>query len=637
MTQEDSDHFVSVRNLFAFLLQRPLVATKSSPTVFSVHLSIANQLRSLGFTNVDGSTYGEVVSTSLAYYIAELGLADVVSSREKTLEGIVLGERLRSVELYNEAFTHAVGKYEAIRDISSPIWDMISENTRNRLERAFMDLEQRQHSVQLRLGDFEFSSLFAGSAASTSSRASKVVRYKAWKSSFAAMRKHILSYYKDLHGDWPPKAKSKKNNFTQPGLNRLVLMSLYGDFCTLYGLLVDWESITTRSMDSEDVLPQDDENITASALRQILSEYDRSSPPVQPPVPFDLPKLPTLATLDPRHKEYSLKVQQQAENRKLQLHETILILTKSHNLESDLKTPFLEAFRAFEEKEAKGKTVQDLIDQRFGYWIFTYVVLQALPMLVIDAPNLRYTQGVEYFLCQPPKGGLPWMEDAISMQMAWYGVAGGSAVVALPSDIVHHGVEGIYRRSHCWTVAEKRLNAEHGPLDHSRSQTPPMNGAPDIPGMSPLEPPAPGFMIGTDFEALQKRQRASSLSIITESLSPPGTDESSGRSPRTQGLPSNTRARSSSNHRRSLGFGLEQLPLPVGYNMFPNSPNMSPRVSPPLLAGQWGGVVADDGFSPMSAASGDSQGKSFDEILNDLEKKKVKSKRRSFAVLLGSD
>jgi hypothetical protein len=653
----EHDRLVSVRNLFAFLMGRPLVATKNSPSVFSVLCVIANYLKELEFSNVDGSTYGEAVTTSLSYYIDNLDLKAVATSREKTLEGIVLGERLRSMELYNEAFTHAVGKYEAVHDMKSPVWDLVTPNTRNRLERAYMDLTQRQQNVQIRLSDFEFPSLFAGFAASTSSAASKVARFKAWKSSFLVLRRHILSYYKDLYGDWPPKAKSKKNNFSISGLNRLVLKTLYADFCKLYDLLVDRESLTNRSMDIQEALPEgeSESELAASALRTIESEYDHSSPPVQPPVPFDIPKVPTMLTLDPRLNEYAPKVRQQAETRKLHSHESILILTKSHNLDSDIPTPFLKAFRALEEKEAKGKTAQDLADQRYGYWLFVYVVLQALPMLVIDAPGLQHTDGVEYFLCQPPKGGALWMEDANVLRRAWYGVAGSSGVVALPSDVVDHGVEAIYRRSHCWFAAEKWLEAGHCPpsIDQGQQDS---GLTDDSRGGDPRRPylqtDALGVAVGKNQGRSVDRQ-GRPLSIVAESIAGSPANERGTLSPPTQYPSTRPRARSASNHRRSIAFGLEQLPVPPGYNMSPYasphlSPNISPRGSPPIgtdqgVSGYGLGIAApSDTLSPLSGGAGGTESatqvKNFDEILNSLEQekaKKEKNRRKSYINLVG--
>lgn len=84
-----------------------------------------------------------------------------------------------------------------------------------------------------------------------------------------------------------------------------------------------------------------------------------------------------------------------------------------------------------------------------------YAVLQSLPLVVVDAPGVKWTKGVEYFLCEVPKGSAPWVQtDSHGVQKNWYGIAGSSGLVSLPADVVEHGVDGIYRRSHCWQVAQ---------------------------------------------------------------------------------------------------------------------------------------------------------------------------------------
>ena len=623
LSQQDVQALVEVRNLFAFLTGQPLVGTRAYPTHFRIVLAVASLLKRFEFTNFDGSTYGEAATASFNFFLDDLRLADVSQSREKTIEGIILGERMRSTELYNECFAHAVGKYDAVKGIRSPLFNEISSNTRARLERAYLDLQQRQKSVDLRLINFDFPSLFAGIAASTSSEESKFVNFKAWRSNFMSMRKLIMSYYKDLHGQWPPKASSKKNNFVEGGLNRLVLKGLYADLCSLYDLLADRESLTTRSYDA----PSDNEDTstvdkTAAALRRLLSEYDRSSPPVQPPIPFDIPRVPTMATVEPNYPFLGPREQNVSSIRKLKDYETKLLIAKSHNLFADYKTPFLEMYRAFEEKEARGKNCTELADQRYGHWIFLYAVIQSLPMLVVDAPNLRFTQGVEYFLCEPPMGNAPWIEDAGQVKMSWYGIQGGQGVVSLPSDIVNYGVEGIYRRSHCWTVAETWISG--GEAD---AHVPPI-GDPLAGGemLSPLAPP-PGFdgdlnLRPATSEARGRRGRPGSSSgpgpatgrIDGVNLSPHGSSGDERRS------------RSRQSQRNSIALGLERLPIPDGHEAWNPTSSQEYRASSP--SAPYGGrrnssMGGSDGAGAIvgggNSQEGSRKGSTFDDILGSLD------------------
>ena len=459
LSPQDIQILVEIRNLFAFLTGQPLVATQACPSVFKIFVALGSLFRRFKFTNIDGSTFGESVAASFDFFLEELRLEDVRESREKTIEGLILGESMRSARLYTESFTHAIGKYSAVKDKLYPIFDEISPATRSMMERASLELANRQAAADHVLVDFNFSSLFAGIAASTTTEEAKFVRFAAWKSNVASMRKFMLSYLKDLHGSWPPKASSKKNSFVVGGLNRLVLKGLYADLCNLYDLKADRSQLTSRTFDGDEAEAYTGDR-THAALRILLSEFDRSSPPVKPPVPYDVPLVPTIDTVEPRAQQLSSKEQNKLETRNLKSHESLLMLAKARNNDIPNKTPFLEAYIAFEAKEARKKNSLDLIDQAYGHWIFLYAVIQSLPHLVIDVPGLRHTEAVEYFLCMPPPGNLPWMEDA--PKTAWYNVQGGQQVVSLPSHLVEHGIEAVYRRSHCWTAADKWIGQANG-------------------------------------------------------------------------------------------------------------------------------------------------------------------------------
>ena len=458
LDQDDVETLVAIRNLFAFLTSQPLVATARTPTVFSTFLKLADLLHRYEFTNMDGSTLGEEAAGNFAYLVESFKIGDVRGSREKTIQAVVLGERMRYWDLYNEAFAHAVGKYDDITSLRSPKFALISSITRQRLERATLDLSARLKNVRSRLETFDFPSLFAGIANSSTSSESKVIRFKAWKMSFMSMRKHILTLYREKYGAWPPKAKSKKNDFEESGLNRLLLQELYQDFSDLYDMLVDRTSLTTRSIDLPSLgtkEPDDGQEPGPSALRRVMSEYDRSSPPVQPPMPFDTPLLPSLTTIRRDFNSLDEKRQRKERGKKLKGNEINPALMQSYNRDSMKTTPFLEAFMSFERRSAHGCSIDEMCDFRHGQWIFLYAVLQALPLVVVDAPGLKWTRGVEYFLCEVPKGVAPWIQEKSSIKQSWYGVAGGAGVVSLPADVVDHGVDGIYRRSHAWQAADK--------------------------------------------------------------------------------------------------------------------------------------------------------------------------------------
>lgn len=464
LTPEDVEMLIATRNAFAFLVGQPLVATPQTSTTFEVFLKIADFLQRYEFSSFDGSTLGEVSENNFKRHIEDFRLADVRNSREKTIEAIVLGERMRSRKLYNEGFVHGVGKYDDIVQLRSPKFHLITEGTLQRMERATIDLGIRLKTVRTRLEDFEFPSLFSGIAQSTNSTESKIVRFKEWQTAFTSIRKHVISFYVHRYGAWPPRARSKKNSFEESGLNRILLRELYQDFCDLYDTLVDRTSFTTRIGEAEMLERSEDvdSQVSAEVLRKVLSEYDQSSPPVQPPVPFDTPRLPSLATIRRDYTASHARKQKKEQSKRLLDDEINQALMQSYNRDGIKPTPFLEAFMSYERKAAHGKSIDEIVDLRNGQWIFMYVVLQSLPLVVIDAPDLMCTKGVEYFLCEVPKGTPPWCQEDHSRKMGWYGIAGGTGVVSLPDELVEHGVEGIYARSYLWTVARQWTG--HGPI-----------------------------------------------------------------------------------------------------------------------------------------------------------------------------
>ncbi|RDA84790.1 hypothetical protein CP532_6525 [Ophiocordyceps camponoti-leonardi (nom. inval.)] len=615
-SDSELDRLIAYRNLFAFLTGQPLVGTKSRPSMFLALLEIADLLQEFAFSGIGEESFGEAVNLSFGFYSDQLGLADCRHSREKTVEALILGERMRNLDLYNEAFAHAAGKYSAIMDLRLPLFRQVSPYTRERLERAHLDLVNRQHNVNEHLEQFEFPSLFAGIANSSSFPELRQVRFKVWRNSFYKMRQFTLGYYKHAFGSWPPKASSKKNPFAESGLNRLVLKALYSDMCALYDLLVDRTRMTTRIIDEVPAISDAADRMTTSALRNILSEFDRSKPPVLPPIPFDLPQLPSMTAIHENFTSLSAKDQNRFE-RRVKSHEVLLILNKAYNYDlQTVKLPFLDQFKDFEMREARGRVNQDLADQRIGYWIFLYVVLQSLPMLVVDAPDLHYTEGVEYFLCQPPMGSPPWVEDKQVRKM-WYEVSGGGGrLVELSADAVMFSVEATYHRSHCWVMAQTWEAKENtAPVPEER-----------VP--SPLGPPRRVFTDGSHHYGPHYPPPSSSVSATP---SPPPALAAASLRPRnlSPGLDRTHQA-----WRSSVALGLEPLPMEPP-NLF-GSHNRSSSVGPRPMSSHVGFRSVSTGnlaaytrsATPQSTAASTS-GATFDDILGS-QKTVAKPKKSRF-------
>lgn len=557
---DDVETLVLFRNFFAFLLGQALLSTPRHPTLFSVFIEISSLLKRFEFTNFDASNYGETATTSFNNYCHELQIDDLRTDVGKTIEAVVLGEKMRSFKLYYEGFVHAVGKFEEIKELNSSTYRLISHVTQKRLERAYLDIENRKRGVEVKLCDFDFPSLFAGIANSNVASEGKFVRFKAWKAAFVAYRRNTISYYRGRFGSWPPKANPKKNGLTQDGLNRLVIKELYKDMTDLYDMLVDRSCLTTRTTDMatppiSELDNLDTKEYTVRALRHVMSEYDRSTPPVQPPIPFDIPLIPDIHSI--KRKKMDAKKEAKEQEKKRKDSEMNEILVGSYHHQSMKATPFLEEFMRFERRSAHGRNVNEAADLRCGQWLFMYAVLQSLPMLAMDAPNIQHSDGVEYFLCIPPRGSGPWVREDTKGQRSWFGVANGTGVVSLPSDTIGTSVEGIYRSSHCWQSALKWADQEQvfPPGEDSSNRTSSLaSHQPPLSSVGSSSDPHPAFM-------------------------GPGGNASMISLPARVNSPSISAATRHSN-RQSIHLGLEALPLPAGVTPIEQSPIPTSKYNP---------------------------------------------------------
>lgn len=532
---DDLELLVLYRNFFSFLSGGALVSTPRQVSLFSIFMGIASILRRLQYGSEDGSTFGEVPHSSFGRYCDELRLADVRSSREKTIEAVVLGENMKYWKLYNEGFVHTAGRYDDVKSVGSPKFAKISPITINRLERASLDVETRIATLKDKLVDFEFPSIFAGIANSQTATEAKSVRFKAWRLAFIDFRKFTIAQYKRRYGDWPPKASSKKNKFDSSGLNRVLVREMYQDFCDLYDMLANPREMTTRTIDMQpmqDAINDKTETIQY-ALRVIESEYDRSTPPTLPPIPFDTPLIPSF---DQSFKGANMIVSQKG-GAKLKANDINELLLGSYNREYIKPSNFVQEFMAYERRLAAGATLDQIIDNRCGQWLFLYAVIQALPITAVDARDIQFTDGCQYFLFAAPRGGKPWMREDTTASRAWFNVNSAGQTLSLPTEVLDHQPEGIYRRSHCWLIANQwledagRLPSSDAPIEYiSESYSAPRHSPPALlpsatsPHYSPAQSPLLRPMTPIDGDgrtALPKSPSRSNLQVNLEQVTAP--------------------------------------------------------------------------------------------------------------------
>lgn len=463
-----------------------------------------------------------LAESHLDHYIDELRLDDVRelpaddSDAPKirggfrdSMEAMYLGEKWRSSRLFLEGYLHTVGRWEEFKSARHPLVEFLSPMTLAKLDRAALDLENRVREVFERFagpaGEFAYPAMFSG--------VGKYPRFKRWREGFSDTQQLFLKHLKWVYGSWPPRAgkrgKGGGGGGERGGLNREVLKRVERDMGMLWDLLVDWERprYPPGGFGEDDAAAEMVDGEAENELRSLLEEFDRSSPPVQPRPMFDMPQLPKPPGTPAKKpaagkKEKSKKVKGDQVTQILQ--DSWTSIPALAPAVADTATELVQRFKEMELDFAQnkvlgstqGRPIEDIQEYRKGTWIFIYAVLQSLPMLVVDAPICRWSEGCEYFLCVGWKHPvLPWEDrDAVAgasrprggggggggggsgnrrSSVMWASAPGGAAPsptlggwpTTLASDTAHLSElilpEGIdddevgaaYHRSYCWVRA----------------------------------------------------------------------------------------------------------------------------------------------------------------------------------------
>lgn len=436
--QESLLRLLDARNLFAFLDKSFLVGSKfKRDSPFAILEYIHQYISQTILQSQDGlrvkrrsrqqETAFMLADEALSHQIAQLGLDDVRNDHERMLRVLKIAEDFQNDKLYHNVFIHCVGSWElGLKE--HPMLSTISDLTRSKIERSSFALETKVQNINERLTTFEFPSIAL----------SLQKHDRTWRRGFESMRSFTLDYVKDLYGRWPPrpyKTGKKAGPLTKTGgLNRIVLQKLYADFVSIYELCANHSKLTMETSVYEAKEPEEQD------LLKLLEEFDASTPPVQPSIPFALPIVPQL----PPHENPKKGFKKLSGDALQQFYEDNAYNKFTYPEDSS----FLQMFKSIELRSPQS----DIAGLRRGRWIFIYAVLQSLVQTACDVPGLPYTAGVEYFLSegsrtasQPPwnTGGRPGRP----LSMMWPTSTG------MEEQNVGGDIDAAYANSKCWILA----------------------------------------------------------------------------------------------------------------------------------------------------------------------------------------
>ncbi|KAF2273689.1 uncharacterized protein EI97DRAFT_352564, partial [Westerdykella ornata] len=355
-------------------------------------------------------------------YLIQRGFDDVRNNIKNALALLAWSEQenVKWRQGYLESFVHLAGvmspQMEELADFKR-----LSMVTRRNLAIAAKSLQVRIMETEQKLSSFDFSEFWvddvnikgAGSAV---------------HQSYTAFRHLLIGYVTRTYGNWPPTP-------SQTWLNRKLLLALQQDFGGLYDYLVDrdiiWDSAEERpGRKWEMVNPRNTEFRADSdhlSLTDLLVQFDNRHAYLHIPHPYPLlPKeIPAMGGKGIERKKGlfgGLKKQKVDKNGggeadvKAQLQLSIMFGDATNVQKADVEfnagNTLIDSFERFELSSSTAAPSISPRDARLGRWILLYGILQVLSTLSVDVRDLKWTQGVNYFLCADLKRCPEWVVGA---------------------------------------------------------------------------------------------------------------------------------------------------------------------------------------------------------------------------------
>lgn len=486
---------LTTRNVFALLCHVSLVG-------LSLHQALSDLLARLE-EYVPQQQVDNILT--IMSYLSARGIDDVRNDAETAIGLLAWSEdpKVRWEEAWREAFVHVAGLHGTSRGRalmeSCADFKKISPITRALLERASLETQLRVQAAEERLAAFSFADMWPMSISVTSFSGALVTSPA--KDAADRLQRFLVEHYRNVYGGrWPPPPPSHGPSqeplagADEPiWLTRTVTQALQKDFGALYDYLVNrdiiWDMSEARPS-RKWLMVSDSGNRAFEAdtpdlpMTDILIEFDNRQRFPHIPHPYALvPDSIPAQTSSPAAtgsmggptspgngstsflKRMAARTDSDlampantssssnssggggghrvaAMERRIQLaytESTNIYVLGSDFTQSDL----LDAFVAFEKADHIGYVDPSLA--RRARWVLLYGVLQTLASVSVDAPSVRFRDGVPYHLSPQLKGARipPWSSAKKTRHGGGGGGGGGASQQYL---------EAAHELSHCWVA-----------------------------------------------------------------------------------------------------------------------------------------------------------------------------------------
>ena len=411
-------HYITTRNFFALLLNKPIVGL----TLYQALIDLQDRLESYMPKDVD-------CTGILIRYLAANGLHNVTNDPAAAAGLLAWSEDSQVYwrEGWREGFVHCCGMFAELQGL--PEFGDVSDASCKMLENSVRDLQARIESAEERLARFTFDNMWPQDSP----------KRDPGRVNHQQCAHFFRQFYEKQHKRWPPKQTQQNLGYW---LTRDMVLYLQRDFGALYDYLVDrnigWDEKSGSKEEPRGMVDNAGKAITESttshrSLGEILCHFDRKYK--YPHIPHPHPLLPNPI---PGNGNSTQKKEGLFSSRSKNVEDRInreYVEASNYRLLPKVITnnPLVEAFIRFEKTDMAGHA--DVREARLGRWTLLYGILQVLATVSVDTPNLFSKNGASYFLNPSLKGSPPWKTDS-----------GNSLEAASP------------RGSYCWTTQQVLWN-----------------------------------------------------------------------------------------------------------------------------------------------------------------------------------
>lgn len=389
-------YHITTRNLFAFLLDKPLVGL----TFYQALIDLHERLLMLMPREAN-------CAELMMGFLMRNRLHNVCNDPAAAAGLLAYSEddEVQWPEGWREGFVHCSGMYTNLRAL--PEFLDVSHTSRTLLERSHHELQARIQVAEDRLSAFHFGDMWPP----------YTNQPPAARTSFDHFRRYLLQFYENAYKTWPPRATQ---NTDGKWLTRTVICHLQKDFGALYDYYVDRDVIWAETKEpGERYRPMVRKkngaviriNNDGLDLAKLFVHFDQKYKYRHIPHPYPLlpDSMPVDDTRKAQHKQSLFTNKAKAIEKRIT--HAYLVASNTLLVGPDVATNSLvEAFRRFERTDHLSEI--DPRDARIGRWILLFGVLQVLSHVSADTPDLWFKDDVSYFLMPRLKGTPPWVVGA---------------------------------------------------------------------------------------------------------------------------------------------------------------------------------------------------------------------------------